>query len=171
MAERVEPVRCDTAILIPPTVEDLDLFVADPAAYLCSVSEAPLAAARLWRERLQRNPYGGDGVVSIAYYGQELMGPAQWDDVTGIWEALINCVEAFRRGEQWATMLSGQPVELSLRRVPAGALYSIDRKTTLVDPDEFVPGLLDGAAVFSAWVHEYLGTRDAPSVERINRLR
>ncbi|WBL20187.1 hypothetical protein [Citricoccus sp. NR2] len=171
MTERVEPVRCDTAILIPSTVEDLESFVADPARYLCSVSEEPLAAARLWSERLCRNPFGGDGVVSIVYYGQELIGPSWWDDVTGVWEALINCVEAFRSGEPRIATLSGQPVELSLRRVPAGALFSIDRRTTLVDPGVFIQGVLDGAAEFSAWVHEYLGTCDAPSVERINRLR
>lgn len=172
MTEHSKAVRCDTAILIPPTVEDLDGFVSAPERYLCRIGEEPVVAAQLWHERLKRNPYGGDGLVSVAYYGHDLINPALWDDVSGIWEALLECVEAYRAGDkERVAVLSGQPVELTLRQVPAGALFTVDGVTTLVDPEVFIPGLLDGAAAFSRWVSEYLGTNDAPTAERIDRLR
>lgn len=172
MAGHLEAMRCDTGILIPHTVTDLNTFVENPARQLRSISAEPLAAAELWRERLKGNPTGGDGLVSVIYFGHDLIDPSLWDEVTGFWEALLECVEAHRAGdEESVAVLSGQPVELTLRQVPAGALFTVDGVSTLVDPEVFIPGLLDGAAAFSRWVSEYLGTNDAPTAERIDRLR
>lgn len=166
-----DAVRCDTAILIPHTVEDLEAFLADPDRALISITEDPSGAARLWHERLKQNPYGGEGVVTVEYFGAELMGPERIDWVTVTWDALVDAVEEFIGGEPGTEPEDRRPEAPALRRVPAGALFSVEDRTVLVDPEVIIPGLLDGAAAFSGWVRDQLGTRDAPELERIDRLR
>lgn len=171
MTETFEPFQCDTALLRPNAVEDLDAFLAEPEEHLLSIHDDPEGAARLWAERLKRNPYGGEGVVTVEYYGHELMGPTLLDHVTLTWDLLVDAVEEFVTGASVREPADRLPEEPALRRVAAGALFSMDDQTTLVDPAVVVPGLLDGAAAFTAWVRDHLGTSDAPDLDRLDRLR
>ncbi|MDO5634395.1 MAG: hypothetical protein Q4G34_05950 [Micrococcus sp.] len=174
-------VVCDTALLIPHTVTDLEQFLTDPSGHLLSITADPDAAARLWHDRLRRNPYGGEGVVSVSYAGQALLGPEHLDHVSLTWDALVAAVEDFVAavsGAQGAGAASGteavdqdDPAAIAIERVPGGALFRADDRTVFVDPALLIPGLVDGAAAFTHWVHEHLGTSDAPHLDRLAALR
>jgi hypothetical protein len=164
-------VGSEPLILLPDTVEDVDDFVSHPEQYLVSLYAEPQRTARLWRERLKRHPYGSEGLLRLSYFGRELISPALWDEVSGVWFALLDCVEAYLETGTGLTLFPGQPVDVELRRTRAGAVFGINGDRVLVDPTEFIPGLLDEAERYCGWVEEHIGTLDAPTTQQIGALR
>lgn len=169
--DRLPAVKSEPFILVPHTVEDLDDFVADPEQSLVSLYAEPQRAAQLWRERLKDHPYGSEGLLRLSYFGRGLIAPELWDEVSGVWFALVDCVEAYLETGEGLTSFSGQPVDVELRRTAAGAVFGVNGDRVLVDPAEFIPGVLDEAARYSRWVEEHIGTQDAPTLQQIDTLR
>lgn len=155
--ERASAVHSEPYILVPHTVTDLDDFVANPDSYLVSMYDEPERAASLWRERLKRNPYGSEGYLWLNYRGRDLLTPDMWDEVTGIWYALIDLVEAFVQNGSAETFFPGQPLRLRLYRSGKSVLFSVEDQTTRADPAEFMAGLLAEAARYFSWVEEHVG--------------
>lgn len=169
--DRLPAVESEPFILVPRTVEDLDDFVSHPEQYLVSLYAEPQRAAQLWRDRLKDHPYGSEGLLRLSYFGRDLISPDLWDEVSGVWFALIDCVEAYLETGEGMASFPGQPVDVELRRTAAGAVFGVNGDRVLVDPAEFIPGLLDEAARYSQWVEEHIGTLDAPTLQQIDTLR
>ncbi|MGD6980672.1 hypothetical protein [Citricoccus sp. CH26A] len=168
---RPSALQSEAFILLPHTVQDLEDLVSHPERYLVSLDVEPQRAAALWRERLKRHPYGSEGLLRLTYRGRDLIGPALWDEVSGVWFALVDCVQAYLETGRGLTSFPGQPVDVELRRVAAGALFGVNGDRVLVDPTEFIPGLLDEAERYSRWVEEHIGTLDAPTAQQTGALR
>jgi hypothetical protein len=169
--DRLPAVGSEALILLPDTVQDLDDFVSHPEQYLVSLYAEPQRAAGLWRERLTRHPYGSEGLLRLSYRGRELIHHALWDEVSGVWFALIDCLQSYVETGSGLTSFPGQPVDVVLRRTAAGAVFGINGDRVRVDPTEFIPGLLDEADRYSRWVEEHIGTLDAPTPQQIGALR
>lgn len=105
-------VQSEAFILLPHTVTDLDDVVENPGRYLISMFKEPERAAALWRERLKNNPYGSDGFLSLSYYGHDLISADLWDEVSGIWHALLELVEEFIQKGSAGRLFPDQPVPL-----------------------------------------------------------
>ncbi len=169
--DRLPAVESEALILLPGTVEDLDDFASHPEQYLVSLYAEPQRAAGLWRERLKRHPYGSEGLLRLSYRGRDLISPELWDEVSGVWFALIDCVAAYLETGTGLASFPGQPVDIELRRTAAGAVFGVNGARVLVDPPEFIPGLLDEADRYSRWVEEHIGILDAPTSQQIGTLR
>ncbi|HRO29005.1 hypothetical protein [Citricoccus sp.] len=168
---RLSALQSEAFILLPDTVQDLDNFVCHPERYLVSLYADPGRAAGLWRERLKRHPYGSEGLLRLSYRGRELIHPALWDEVSGVWFALIDCLQAYLETGRGLSSFPGQPVDVEMRRARAGAVFGVNGDRVLVDPTEFIPGLLDEAERYSRWVEDRIGTLDAPTDQQTGALR
>ena len=168
---RSSALQSEAFILLPDTVQDLDDFVCHPERYLVSLYADPRRAAELWRERSRRHPYGSEGLLRLSYRGRELIHPALWDEVSGVWFALVDCVQAYLGTGRGMTSFPGQPVDVEMRHDRAGAVFGVNGDRVLVDPTEFIPGLLDEAERYSRWVEEHIGTLDAPTAQQTGALR
>jgi hypothetical protein len=118
--DRRPAVESEALILLPDTVEDVEDFVSQPERYLVSMYAEPRRATRVWRERRTRHPYGSEGLLRLSYCGGELISPDLWDEVSGVWFALIECVQAYVETGRGLTSFPGQPVDVELRRTAAG---------------------------------------------------
>lgn len=163
--------RAETFVLLPHTVTDLDDFAAHHDRDLVSVDADPDGAARQWRERLARNPYGSDGFVALHYRGQELVAPDLWDDVHGTWYAVVEVVDAYLRTGAGLASFPGQPVDIELRGRGRGGVFRAGTRSTAVDPTELVPGLLDEAERFFTWVEQRVGGNESGVLARVRELR
>ncbi len=168
---RLSALQSEAFILLPDTVQDLEDFASRPERYLVSLYADPRRAAALWRERLKRHPYGSEGLLRLTYRGRELIGPALWDEVSGVWFTLVDCVQAYLETGRGLTSFPGQPVDVEMRHTRAGAVFGVNGDRVLVDPTEFIPGLLDEAERYSRWVEEHIGTLDAPTTQQTGALR
>jgi hypothetical protein len=168
---RLSALQSEAFILLPDTVQDLEDFVSRPERYLVSLYADPRRAAELWRERLKRHPYGSEGLLRLSYRGRELIHPVLWDEVSGVWFALVDCVQAYLETGRGLTSFPGQPVDVKMRRTRAGAVFGVNGDRVLVDPTEFIPGLLDEAERYARWVEDRIGTLDAPTAQQIGALR
>lgn len=172
MEESIESaVQSESFLLIPHTVTDLDDFVANPERYLVSMYKEPERAAALWRERLKKNPYGSEGLLSLTYYGHELISADLWDEVSGIWYSLIELVEEFLQKGSAERLFPDQPVPLRLQVEGQTTLFTVNAQTTIVDPRDFIPGLLDEAVRYYSWIKQHLGTNESEAVQRIRSVR
>lgn len=164
-------VQSEAFILLPHTVTDLDDFVENPDRYLVSMFNEPERAADLWRERLKKNPYGSDGFLSLTYYGHDLISADLWDEVSGIWHALLELVEEFIQKGSAERLFPDQPVPLRLRAKGRTALFSVNSQTAMVDPKDFIPGLLHEAVRYYSWIEQHLGTDENESIRYIHSIR
>lgn len=164
-------VVAETFILSAATVTDLEDFVARPAAHLVSVEREPDRAAALWRERLTRNPYGGDGLVRLSIFGREVFTADQWDDVDGIWHELVELCGGYLTTGDAAVTFPGQPIEITMRRAGPGAVLTVGDDRIPVDPAVFVPGVLDQAERFFTWVRDRVGLDRSVALARVEAVR
>lgn len=166
-----QAVHSEPYILVPQTVTDLDDFVANPENYLVSMFQEPERAAEIWRNRLKENPYGSEGFLSLSYYGIDLISGDLWDEVTGIWFELLELVEEFMEKGSAERLFPGQPVPLRLEVKGRSTLFTVNRQTNIVDPDDFIPGILDEAYRYYTWVEENIGTDESQALQSVNSLR
>ncbi|WP_147440431.1 hypothetical protein [Mycetocola tolaasinivorans] len=152
------------------TVTDLDDLVAHPDRYLVSMYAEPARAAELWHRRLRTAPYGSEGSLSLTYFGHELLGPRLWDEVTGIWCALIDTIADFTVAGAGERLFPGQPVPIRLERAGSRALFSVNGTRTLVAPELFIPGVLTAAASYCRWVEEHVGASESSLSAQTERL-
>jgi hypothetical protein len=164
-------VASNSYILIPHTVTDLDDFTENHSAYLVSVYDEPERAAAVWRERLKRNPYGDEGFVSLEHYGHDLISGEYWDQVGGIWANMIEVVEQFLDRGIGESTFPGQPAPIALRQLGNTVVLIVGTKTSVVDPQTFLAGVVDEAGRYSAWVAEHIGQSTAATAEDIARAR
>jgi len=169
--QAVRAVRSEPFILIPHTVTDLDDFAAHPDKYLVSMFGEPERAADIWRNRLKKNPYGSEGLLALTYHDVELIPADLWDEVTGIWSELVELVEAFIEEGTSESLFPGQPTPLRLATKGKSTLFTVGHRTVRVDPQDFIPGLLDEAHRYYAWVEKYIGTRESHAITSIASLR
>lgn len=163
-------VSSNSFLLIPHTVTDLDDFTENHDRYLLSVFDEPERAASLWRERLKRNPYGDEGFVEIQHYGRDLISGDLWDHVSGIWHSLVELISDFLKRGTAETSFPDQPIPMRLHRQQQTVLLTINKVTTVVDPDTFFPGVLDEAERYFQWVVENIGTQ-AGDVTAVRHVR
>ncbi len=113
---------------------DLADFRARPEHYLVSVDREGKRAAALWFDRATRNPHGSDGLVHLLYHGQQLIPLDLWDEVTGIWLALLDVLEGFLAAGDGNETLSGQPVSVAMKGTPRSATFTANSMSHKVDP-------------------------------------
>lgn len=166
-----QAVHSEPYILVPHTVTDLDDFVANPENYLVSMFKEPERAAEIWRNRLKENPYGSEGFLALSYYGIDLISGDLWDEVTGIWFELLELVEEFMEKGSAERLFPGQPVPLRLEVKGRSTLFGVNSQTNVVDPDDFIPGILDEAHRYYTWVEENIGTDESEALQSVNSLR
>ncbi|MFK0083152.1 hypothetical protein [Glutamicibacter sp. NPDC090743] len=166
-----QAVQSEPYILVPHTVTDLDDFVAHPENYLVSMFQEPRRAAGIWRDRLNRNPYGSEGFLSLSYHGTELISAELWDEVTGIWFELIELVEEYLLKGSAERLFPGQPVPLRLEVKGRSTLFTVNQQKNRVDPSDFIPGILDEAHRYFTWVEENIGTSEGQALQAIDSLR
>ncbi|GAA4380850.1 hypothetical protein [Paeniglutamicibacter cryotolerans] len=147
----------ESFLLIPDTITDLADFTARPAHYLVGIDADPAAAAALWFARRERHPYGSEGLVRLRYHSLDLIPVDLWDDVTGIWLALLDAVEGYLRTGHGSGPLPEQPVELELQRLGRSARFTANGIRHVVDPDAVVPGILAEAHRYFSWVNDIIG--------------
>lgn len=164
-------VQSEPHILVPHTVTDLDDFVAHPENYLVSMFQEPGRAASIWRDRLNRNPYGSEGFLSLSYHGIELIPGELWDEVSGIWFELIELVEEYLRKGSAQRLFPGQPVPLRLEMKERSTLFTVNQHKHRVDPSDFIPGILDEGQRYFTWVEENIGTGEGQALQTIDSLR
>ncbi|MFJ6417214.1 hypothetical protein [Paeniglutamicibacter sp. NPDC091659] len=157
----------ETFLLVPHTVTDLADFRARPGHYLVSVDREPERAAALWFDRATRNPVGSDGLVHLLYHGQHLLPLDLWDDVTGIWLALLDVLDGFLDAGNGTGTLSGQPASLALKGTSRNAVFTANGMSRRVDPADVVPGILTGAERYFHWVHHAIGRGQGEALARI----
>lgn len=166
-----QAVHSEPYILVPHTVTDIDDFVTNPENYLVSMFQEPERAAEIWRNRLKENPYGSEGFLSLSYYGIDLISGDLWDEVTGIWFELLELVEEFMEKGSAERLFPGQPVPLRLEVKGRSTLFTVNRQSNIVDPDDFIPGILDEAYRYYSWVEENIGTDESQALQSVNSLR
>lgn len=156
-----------TFLLIAHTVNDLAEFTAKPGEYLVSVDNEPERAAKVWFGRAARNPFGGDGIVQIQYFGAHLIPRGVWDDTVAIWFALLDALEGFlSTGTGHGSFSAGIALVGSVH----GASFSVNGISHRVDPRELIPVVLDGAQRYFSWIENAVG-RSYPEVsERIQGM-
>lgn len=140
MEDTPKAVHSEAYILVPHTVEDLDDFVENPDKYLVDMYEAPERAADIWRNRLKRNPYGGEGLLQVAYYGIDLISASLWDNVASLWMDLVEVIDSFLQTGEGEGLFPGSPVPIHLRSKGRSTLFTVDEQTNVVDPKDFIPG-------------------------------
>lgn len=160
-----------TGILIPHTVTDLTEFSANYERQLVWVEQDPAGAAAQYRSRTIRNPFGGDGVVCLKYRGEELLGPKYWDDVDGIWNALVEMTAGYLSSGSGQGLLDGQPVNLILQRAGRSAIFGVAEKRFWIDPADFIAPLLDAAQAHFTWHRDQVGRGENGMLQRISLLR
>lgn len=156
-----------TFLLIPHTVTDLAEFTAKPADYLVSVENEPERAAKIWFDRAARNPFGGDGIVHIKYFGMKLIPLGIWDDTVAVWFALLDALEGFL---STGTGNGSFSVEISLIGSIHGASFSVNGISHGVDPRELIPAVLDGAKRYFSWLENTVGSSYPDVSERIQAM-
>lgn len=166
-----QAVHSEPYILVPHTVTDLDNFVANPESYLVSMFLEPERAAEIWRNRLKENPYGSEGFLSLSYYGIDLISGDLWDEVTGIWFELLELVEEFLQKGLAERLFPGQPVPLRLEVKGRSVLFTVNHQRSIVDPNDFIPGILDEAYRYYRWVEENIETDESQALQSVNSLR
>lgn len=165
-------IESETFLLTTHTVRDLEHLVAHPEKYLLSIMREPKWCADIWRDRVTRDPCGGEGVVSLRYDGQQLIRPDLWDDTQGIWRALVDALEGFLAAGVGSAWFPGQPVPIRLERKGRdGAVLTIGEDRFFVDPEVMVSGVLDEAERYFLWVQEYVGSNESDALDQIRRLR
>lgn len=166
---KVQDQACDvqTFLLIPHTVSDLAEFIAKPADYLVSVENEPERAAKIWFDRAARNPFGGDGIVHIKYFGMKLIPLGIWDDTVAVWFALLDALEGFL---STGTGNGSFSVEISLIGSIHGASFSVNGISHGVDPRELIPAVLDGAKRYFSWLENTVGSSYPEVSERIQAM-
>ncbi|WP_157066415.1 hypothetical protein [Glutamicibacter mysorens] len=169
MTEQV--VQSEPYILVPHTVTHLDDFVAHPENYLVSMFQEPERAAGIWQDRLNRNPYGSEGFLSLSYHGIELMPGELWDEVTGIWFELLELVEEYLQTGSAERLFPGQPVPLRLELKGRSTLFTVNAQKHRVDPSDFILGILDEAHRYFTWVQDNIGTGEGQALQAIDSLR
>lgn len=161
----------ETFLLVPHTVTDLADFRARPEHYLLSIDREGPRAAALWFDRATRNPFGSDGLVHLQYHGQHLIPLDLWDDVTGIWLALLDVLDGFLTAGDGRGTLSGQPVTVAMKGTPRSAAFTASGMSHKVDPAVVVPGILAGADRYFSWVHHAIGDGQGEALARISAQR
>ena len=157
----------ETCLLLPHTVTNLAEFTAHPDRHLVSIEEDPGRAAKLWFERAAKNPYGGDGVVQIRYFGAHLVPPGAWDDTEAIWTALLDVLEGFcSTGAGYGLFCA----EVTLVGNPHAAEFSVGGVSNRIEPRVFIPAVLDGAKRYFHWVENMVGRTHPGISERIEAL-
>ncbi|MBB5748711.1 hypothetical protein GGQ69_001000 [Micrococcus sp. TA1] len=73
--DRRPAVESEALILLPDAVEEVEDVVSQPERCLVSMYAEPQRAARVWRERRTRHPYGSEGLLRLSYCGGELLSP------------------------------------------------------------------------------------------------
>lgn len=68
-------------------------------------------------------------------------------------------------------LFPGQPVPLRLEVKGRSTLFTVNRQTNIVDPDDFIPGILDEAYRYYSWVEENIGTDESQALQSVNSLR
>ncbi|MGO4295293.1 hypothetical protein [Glutamicibacter sp. MCAF14] len=170
--EMKEPaVHSEPYILVPHTVTDLEDFVTHPENYLVSMFQEPDRAASIWRDRLNRNPYGSEGFLSLSYQGIELIPGGLWDEVSGIWLELIELVEDYLHKGSAERLFPGQPVPLRLETKGRSTFFAVYQRKHRVDPSDFIPGILDEAQRYFTWVEENIGTGEGQALQAVDSLR
>lgn len=160
----------ETFLLVPATVTDLADFTARPAHYLLGIDADPDAAAALWFSRRERHGYGSEGLVRLRYHSLDLIPVSLWDDVTGIWFALLDALEGYLRTGHGSGTLGGQPVELELQRLGRSARFSANGIRQVVDPNDVVPGILAEARRYFGWVNDVIGEGQQQAFARLDEL-
>lgn len=150
---------------------DLAEFSARFDEQLVWVEDDPAGAATQYRSRLVHNPYGGDGLVQLSYHGRQMIAPELWDDVDGIWAALVSVIEDYLVTGTGRSEYPGQPVPVSLIRDQRSISFSVGDQVSWVDPTDFVPSLLDGAERHFSWLSEHVGRPQPEMSQRISVLR
>lgn len=171
MEDTPKAVHSEAYILVPHTVEDLDDFVENPDKYLVDMYEAPERAADIWRNRLKRNPYGGEGLLQVAYYGIDLISASLWDNVASLWMDLVEVIDSFLQTGEGEGLFPGSPVPIHLRSKGRSTLFTVDEQTNVVDPKDFIPGMLDEAQRYFKWIQENIGTDESGDLGAINEVR
>lgn len=171
MTANEQTVSSEGFILVPDTVTDLEHFAANHDEYLVSMYVDPNSASSLWFERRNRGLRGSEGWLSLTYQGQELMNGTLWDEVEGIWFELIDLICQYSQHAHAEALLPGQSVPLRLTDAGGSTLFTIGTQTIRIDPQFFIPGLLDEAMRFYRWVEEYIGTIEPDMFRRIAELR
>ncbi|MEF9873045.1 MULTISPECIES: hypothetical protein [unclassified Glutamicibacter] len=166
-----QAVQSEPYILVPHTVTDLDDFVAHPENYLVSMFQEPERAAGIWRDRLNRNPYGSEGFLSLSYHGIVLIPGELWGEVTGIWFELIELVEEYLQTGSAERLFPGQPVPLRLEARGRSTLFTVNQLKHRVDPSDFIPGILNEAHRYFTWVEENIGTGEGQALQAVESLR
>lgn len=166
-----EALVAESFLLVPHTVRDLADLVARPEHYLVSVERDGARAAALWFDRATRNPPGSDGLVQLDYHGRQLLPAGLWDEVTGIWLALLEVLEGFLAAGEGMATLSGQPVAFALKGAPRSATFTANGVSHRVDPAEVLPGVLAGAERYFSWVHHAIGGPQGGNLARVAALR
>lgn len=157
MNDALPAIEAETLILVTRTVTDLDDFVARPENYLVSIDHEPNRAAQVWQERLKRGPYGSDGLVRLAYCGRDVFTADQWDDVDGIWQELVGLCRSFREAGEATALFPGQPLPMSFTRKGNVGVFTVGSNRVIVDPADFVRGVLTSAEHYFAWVEDEVG--------------
>lgn len=160
----------ESFLLIPHTVTDLADFCARPEHYLVSVDREGKRAAALWFDRDTRNPHGSDGLVHLLYHGHQLIPLDLWDEVTGIWLALLDVLEGFLAVGEGNETLSGQPAANAMKGAPRSATFTANNVSHKIDPAIVVPGILAGADRYFRWVHNTIGDGQGDALARIEGL-
>lgn len=107
--------------------------------------------------RLTRSPYGSDGLVRLAYYGRDVFTADQWDDVDGIWQELVGLCRSFLEAGEATALFSGQPLPISFIRKGNVGVFTVGSDRVIVDPADFVPGVLASAVRYFSWVEDEVG--------------
>jgi len=166
-----QAVQSEAFILVPHTVTDLDDFAQHHDRYLVSMYAEPERAASIWRERLKKNPYGSEGFLALSYYGRDLVSADLWDEVSGIWFAIVELVEDFMRNGSSENLFPDQPVPLRLATKGRTTLFTVNNQSHVVDPADFIPGVLDEAARYYRWTEQHVGADESVILGRISALR
>lgn len=166
-----QTVSSEAFVLVPDTVTNLEHFAANHGDYLVSMYVDPSRASSFWFNRRNRGLRSSEGWLSLTYQGQELMDGSLWDEVEGIWFSLIEMITQYSQHAHAETLFPGQPVPLRLTDAGRSTLFTIGARTLRIDPQLFIPGLLDEAMRFYRWVEEYIGTIEPDMFQKIAELR
>ncbi|WP_417373503.1 hypothetical protein [Glutamicibacter protophormiae] len=160
--------QAQTLLLLPHTVTDLADFTANPDRYLVSIEAEPDRAAKRWFQRAAKNPYGGDGVVQIRYFGTQLIPSGLWDDTVAIWMALLDAVEGFLSTGKGRGSFNA---EISLAGNLHTAGFWIGGALHRVAPLAFIPAVLGGSKRYFDWLENRVGRTHPGILERIEAMQ
>lgn len=111
---------------------------------------------------------GSAGFSSLPYDWHDFVPANLWDEASGI---QFELAEELMLPEEADRVFPDMPTLLCMRGKTRPTLFAAEAQTVIVDPKEFIPGMLEEANSTIQWVEANRGMDESGNLQRIHSIR